>query len=153
MGLFSKKESSIKAKAIAKINEIKKNVVEFVDLGRKDNSAIEGESFLFISAENKARGSEPIFSAVGEQKQLIELIYYAALEDEHFGKILITAAEAAVFKDSELKELQDQLKASSKKVSKKLKARGLDLGDISSIENMTEEQIKALAKKLIDDKE
>lgn len=134
---------------------MKDTLMAYVAMGKKDKTEVSDYSVAFITNCN-AGGMNPTFSVIGDQKDLIEMFYSAALEDEDFGKILVTAVEAAVFRSEELAELQKQLKSTGGRAAsilgkgKRGSKKGMNLNDL---ENMSENDIIALAKKMAEDQD
>lgn len=140
------------SKGVQLLKEMKDNIIEFVELGKTNRNEVRGISTLFMTNCNEGEMSAT-FSAVGDRQGLIEMLFSAMLEDEEFGKIMVTATEAAVYKDEELQDLQNTLKRSGAKVNKALKnSKGKQSMNISELQNMSEDEIIALAKKMANDR-
>ncbi len=104
-------------KGAAILKEMGEKIKEFVAIGEQDRSEVKDFSSMFITNCDKV-GMKPMFSCVGNARDLIEMLHSTALEDEEFGKILVTAAEAAIFKNKSLQRLQIDLTQAKGFISK-----------------------------------
>ncbi len=157
-GMFGKNEEKGDSKfpGAKMLLSMKDTLMDYVAMGKKDKSEVKNYSVAFITNCNNG-GMNPTFSVIGDQKDLIEMFYSAALEDEDFGRILVTAIEAAVYRSEDLQKLQGQLKSTGGSIGKMLgnkgKRKGSNKMDIADIQNMSPEDIIALAKKMAEDRD
>lgn len=151
--MFKKKDGNASTfPGAKKLLAMKDILMEYVSISKKDTSEVKNYSVVFITDCNEA-GMNPTFSVVGGQEEIIEMFYSAALNDEHFGKILVTATEAAIYKDKELADLQRQLKSADSKMGRmtgKGKKKGMSLDDLK---DMSPEDIINLAKRMAEDRD
>ncbi len=143
---FNKREEKA-SKGSELLRVMKDSIMEFVEIGKKDRKEVKNHSVVFMTDCSEGN-MNPTFSCVGTAESLIKMIYAGALEDEEFGKILVTATQAAIFRSPLLKELQNDLLESEKDVQA-IKSQGKSLKlDLNDLKNMSPEEVVALAKKL-----